>query len=332
MIVVTGERKTIRIEVGTGLKAGSVHVWKSTATAQFIEQPSLRLQERGLELQLDADAVYTFTSTSGQQKGSHGIPPARKPFPLPFAEDFESYRPGDTPRYFSDQKGTFEVCRWPNGGLCLAQIVPAQGILWFNNWLLKPHTLFGDKNWKDCTIEADVLLAGGDVEIGGRYADRNKLGYRWILARDGRWQLNWQYTALAAGQIEKFDPGAWHHLRLSMDGDRIGGFVNGRLLASVTEKSGAQGMAFLASTHDRNLFDNVRVAPLPATGHTLRRPVSSLPGGRGQGAGGQALRSHGRRRCGSLWPTAGPDNSTTRSSRFVFRHTWCSNVTTACSP
>ena len=90
-------------------------------------------------------------------------------------------------------------------------IVPTKGILWGGNWLLKPHTLFGDTQWRDCTIEADVLLAGGDAEVGGRYADRNKLGYRWILARDGRWQLNWQYTSLAAGQIENFDPAAWHH-------------------------------------------------------------------------------------------------------------------------
>ena len=148
--------------------------------------------------------------------------------------------------------------------MCLAQIVPAQGILWYDNWLLKPHTLFGDTNWQDCVIEADVLLAGGDVEIGGRYADRDKLGYRWILTRDGRWQLNWQYTTLAAGQMVKFNPSAWHHLRLELKGDQIIGSVDGKKLAAVTDKSRAKGMAFLASTYDRNLFDNVRVGPLPA--------------------------------------------------------------------
>src|SRR5208283_1023786 len=121
--------------------------------------------------------------------------------------------------------------------LCLAQIVPAEGILWGGGLLLKPHTLFGDPDWKDCAIEADVLLAGGDVEIGGRYADRNKLGYRWILARDGRWQLNWQYTALAAGQIENFDPAVWHHLRLTLKANQIRGAVDGKQLAIVTNKS-----------------------------------------------------------------------------------------------
>ena len=126
LIVVTGQGKKIRLEIGAGLKAGPVHVWKSTSVNQFVEQRPVPLQAGGLELQLDADAIYTFTSTTGQHKGAHPAPPPRKPFPLPFAEDFEKYRPGDTPRYFSDQKGTFEVCRRPDGGLCLAQIVPAK--------------------------------------------------------------------------------------------------------------------------------------------------------------------------------------------------------------
>lgn len=263
LIIVTGDRKKVRIKIDGGLKHGPVHVWKSTATEQFVEQPTLSLRGEELELGLDADTIYTVTSTTGQQKGSYGTPPPRTPFPMPFSEDFESYRPGDTPRYFSDQKGTFEVARRPDGGLCLAQIVPDQGIIWYVNKLLKPHTLFGDPDWKDCMIEADVLIAGGDVEIGGRYDDRDKLGYRWILAHDGKWQLNWQSTILASGRIGKFDPSAWHHLALTFKGARISGAIDGKQLALVTDRSGIHGMAFLGSTYDRNLFDNIRVGPPP---------------------------------------------------------------------
>jgi len=261
VIVVTGEKRAIQLSILPGLKQGPVHVWKSTEAAQFIEQPPLSLRDNSVELALEPNAIYTITSTTGQQKGSYPTPPPRKPFPFPFEENFESYHAGETPRYFSDQKGTFEVYQWPKGGLCLAQIVPEQGILWFAN-LLKPHTLFGDPNWQDCVIEADVFLAGGDVEIGGRYADREKLGYRWILTRDGRWQLNWQYTSLASGQLEGFKPAKWHHLRLELKGDRISGAVDDKPLAAVTDASRAKGMAFLASTYDHNLFDNVRVGPV----------------------------------------------------------------------
>lgn len=261
VIMVTGEKRKVRIVIGPGLKTGPVYVWESTEKEQFIREKPLRLHKNSIEIELEPDAIYTLTSTTGQTKGSFGVPPERKPFPFPFTENFDSYSSGETPRYFSDQKGTFEVCQSPKGGMCLVQIVPEQGILWGDSWLLKPHTLFGDVNWQDYAIEGDVLLAGGDAEIGGRYAERSKLGYRWILTRDGRWQLNWQYSTLASGQIENFKPSDWHHLRLEMKGNQITGFVDGKKLAIISDKSGLKGMAFIASTYDRNLFDNISVEP-----------------------------------------------------------------------
>ncbi len=262
VIMVTGKRQKVKLHIGPGLKTGNVYVWRSTEKEQFIRQKPMRLHKNSMEIELEPDAIYTLTSTLGQTKGSFGAPPERKPFPFPFTENFDSYSYGETPRYFSDQKGTFETCQSPKGGICLVQIVPRQGILWYNNWLLKPHTLFGDENWQDYSIDADVLMTGGDVEIGGRYGQRNKLGFRWILTNDGRWQLNWQYTTLASGQIVNFKPEDWHHLRLEMKGDQITGFVDTKKLATVSNKSGLKGMAFIACTYDRNMFDNIRVEPL----------------------------------------------------------------------
>ncbi|HEY9533062.1 MAG TPA: hypothetical protein VIQ77_00935 [Mucilaginibacter sp.] len=262
VIMVTGKKQNVKIAVGKGLKTGPVYVWKSTEKQQFLRQKPLRLHNGSINLELEPNTIYTLTSTTGQTKGTFGTPPARKPFPFPFTENFESYSAGKTPRYFSDQKGTFETYQFPGGGLCLAQIVPKQGILWYDNWLLKPHSLFGDENWQDYAIEGDILLAGGDAEIGGRYASRDKLGFRWILTSDGRWQLNWQYTPLASGQINQFKPADWHHLRLEMKGDQIAGFVDGKKLATVSSKAGLKGMAFIASTYDHNLFDNIRVEPV----------------------------------------------------------------------
>ncbi len=262
VIMVTGEKKKVKLNIGSGLKNGTAYLWKSTEKEQFIRQKPLSISKNTVEVELDADAVYTLTSTTGQTKGTFGTPPPVKAFPLPYKDDFSSYKPGETPKYFSDQKGTFETYQYPNGGMCLAQVVPAQGILWYGNWLLKPHSLFGDGNWQNYAINGDVLLAGGDVEIGGRYAERDKLGFRWILTRDGRWQLNWQYTTLASGQIEHFNPADWHHLSLQMKGDQITGLIDGKKLATVNNKAGTKGMAFIASTYDHNLFDNIHVEPL----------------------------------------------------------------------
>lgn len=261
VIIVTGDAQKVKIYVAPGLKGGLVYIWKSTEKEQFVRLNTQRLNKNTIEIELEPDAVYTITNTTGQTKGAYGTSPESKPFPFPYVEKFDSYSPGQTPRYFSDQKGTFETYQSPEGGICLMQIVPDQGILWYNNWLLKPHSLFGDSNWQDYFIEGDVFIAGGDAEICGRYADRNKLGYRLILTRDGRWQINWQYTALALGQIENFSPTCWHHLRLEMKGDQIAGIVDNKILATITDKSGLKGMTFIASTYDRNLFDNIRVEP-----------------------------------------------------------------------
>ncbi|WP_158796454.1 hypothetical protein [Pedobacter sp. L105] len=268
VIIVTGDKKKVKLNIGEGLKKGPVYLWKSTAKEQFIKQKPLRLNKNSVEVELEGDAIYTLTSTTGQTKGSYGTPPEIKPFPFPYTENFESYSPGVTPRYFSDQKGTFETCPSPKGGICLTQIVPKQGIMWFAfmNWALKPFSVFGDINWQDYAIEGDVLINGGDVEIGGRYGGRlyekGMLGYRWILTSDGRWQLNWQHTTITSGQIDQFDPNAWHHLRLEMKGNQITGLIDSKKLTTVSDTSHVKGMAFIASTYDHNLFDNIRVEPV----------------------------------------------------------------------
>jgi hypothetical protein len=44
-----------------------------------------------------------------------------------------------------------------------------------------------------------------------------------------------------------------------MQGPKIRGLVDGQSLAEVEDRSHDRGLASLASTYDRNLFDNVRV-------------------------------------------------------------------------
>jgi galactosylceramidase len=261
LIVVTGAATTIKASVGGGLETGKVHAWRSTETARFEHVEDITLNGGGFTRTLLPDAVYTFTTTRGQHKGNHGTPPPRTPFPLPYADDFEHTQPGDTPRYLSDQKGTFEVTR-EGRGRCVTQVVPAEGILWYGNALLKPHTLFGDPGWTDYSVEAQVLVTGGDVEVGGRYGDRNKLGYRWVLTRDGAWSLLDQDKLLASGAIAEFAAFRWHALRLEMQGKRLRGLVDGKVLADVENATRSKGMAVLASTYHRNSFDNLKVEPL----------------------------------------------------------------------
>ena len=70
--------------------------------------PTCRSRDGAFALEVEPEAIYSLTTTDGQQKGAATIPPAR-PMPLPYKEDFESYAVGATPKYLSDFFGAFEV-------------------------------------------------------------------------------------------------------------------------------------------------------------------------------------------------------------------------------
>ena len=263
LIVCTDAPATLRIEVSDGLKTGPVHVRQSDAQDQFVKLDDIPSAGGDFAVRLHGNSVYSLTTTTGQRKGvpAHAIP-ARKPFPLPYRDDFRSYRPGETPRYLTDQKGTFEVCDEPGHGRCLKQIVPQPGIMWgYMPAVPTPYTVFGDQGWKDYALSADVRLVGGDVELGGRFADQMRLSYQWVLAKDGAWKLKYQEKVLASGTLPGFDAAAWHSMKLVLRGTTIRGMIDGHSLAEVTDTSRANGMPYLASTYDANLFDNLLIEP-----------------------------------------------------------------------
>ena len=231
-----------------------------------LNSPTQSPSDGAFAIALDGNAIYSLTTTTGQRKGQAGdVIPAAKPFPLPYHDDFESYRSGESPRYFSDQKGTFEVCNEPGHGKCLKQIVPQPGTLWqYMPSVVKPYTVIGDQKWSDYVLSADVRLDGGDVELGGRFGDQNRLSYRWILAKDGSWQLKYQDKVLASNKIGGFDGAAWHAMRIVFHGTTIRGYLDGRMLASVNDSARSRGMAYLASTYHGNLFDNMSISPAPS--------------------------------------------------------------------
>ena len=167
---------TLKVNLSGGLQSGRVHVWHSDARRQFAEETEIRPCASAFTVTLGGNSIYSLTTTSGQRKGvaPHPIPAAKR-FPLPYRDDFESYRPGQSPRYFSDQKGTFEVWDEPGHGKCLKQIVPEEGILWvYMRKVPKPFTVIGDPKWADYALSADVRVAGGDVELGGRFGSEDK--------------------------------------------------------------------------------------------------------------------------------------------------------------
>ncbi len=281
LIACTAVAEPIRVELSPELKRGPVHVWKSTADGQFVQLPDIAIADGTFELNLEKNAVYSITNTDGQSKGGFPDIPASKPFPAPYREDFESYQPGMSPRYLSDQKGTFETVARPGGGRCLQQMAPKEGIIWTK--VRTPYTAWGDSRWRDYTVKTDVLIQGGSVEVGGRYFAeqsedlRSSLATHLVLHRSGDWELLTHQVkdeginkfglrvikthpqSLAKGRIEGFDPDRWHTVRMTFLGSQVTAGVDGTVLASGQAEGPPTGLAYLATSFDPNCFDNLGV-------------------------------------------------------------------------
>ena len=272
MIVCADKPVTLDVQVAGKLAKGDVHVWKSNEKIQFVEEKPLRLTNSAFTVSLEGNSVYTLSTTTGQKKGAHPAPPPAADFPLPYKEDFESYTAGVIPKYLCDQKGSFETAKRADGkGMCLKQIVPKEGIAWGGPGGV-PNTVFGDKLWTDYTIQADVLVTGGKVGIGGRYLYGQFLGWDFVLQQDGSWSVHAPHVAngqesvksLATGKITDFTPGKWHHLAVSLKGEDMLVTVDGKEVTRVKYEGYANrksGMAYLLSSYDPNCFDNLIVTP-----------------------------------------------------------------------
>ena len=265
LLAATAEPVTLKIKVGAGLSAGPVHVWKSGGKTLFVRQDDLLPTDGSVIVHLEAGSAYSLTTTTGQQKGAppHPIPSSAR-FQVPYSEDFEHYELGAMPKYFMDQKGSFEVATDGRGGKCLKQIVPAEGTKW-NGLIISPNTVFGDNLWESYELSSDVKVVNGQTEIGGRHDDMAKLGYRLTLEKSGKWTVSYRTEVIASGELKGFDGNVWHHLKIAFLRTGIKAFVDKVQVANLSnETRSMQGRCFLASSYDPNLFDNIRVNVLDA--------------------------------------------------------------------
>lgn len=246
-----------------------------------------------MTLTLEPNAVYSLTTTRGQQKGNFADVPAHAAFPFPFSEDFEGYRAaerwGYLPHYFADIYGAFELASCPGrAGACLRQSVPMRPISWAPDW--KPYTVVGDDQWRDYQVSADVRLGEGEEagvmgrvnHVGTGYGFLPR-GYFLRLSASGDLDLT-----VARGKIDKkalvgdaeqqalirstndaslggekllasmhlagMEAGDWHRLTLRFEGSSITGLVDGRPVLKVSDSLYGSGMAgLLAGLKERRM-------------------------------------------------------------------------------
>ncbi|WP_081724705.1 family 16 glycoside hydrolase [Asticcacaulis sp. YBE204] len=280
--------QTLSLFIGNGLSSQPLCVWKSDTKVQFIRQPDLQPHNGVVSLTLEPDAIYSLSTTTGQQKGSFADIPASQPFPFPYLETFDGYDArahGYLPRYTADIAGAFELTARPDTkGQCLRQVVPVPTISWAPDW--QPYTILGDAAWTDYEISADVWLTEGDTagvmgritHVGtgygfipkGYYLELKDSGDVRLIAIRGKKNPKEvvgdaeQQRLIAAGKFEgdggelvfgtakvKARAGQWHRLTLRFEGQTITGLIDGKAAVTATNALYDKGMAGLLAGQDK---------------------------------------------------------------------------------
>ena len=285
--------QTITVKVDKSLAKGKLCQWYSDAQQQFVRLNDITPKRGTFSITLKPDAVYSFSTTTGQQKGTFADIPASKPFPIPYEDDFEQYKNpsewGYLPHYLADLIGCYELKPAPSrDGLCLRQTVGSHTLSWAPEW--HHYTILGDADWQDYEVSADVYLNPGDeAGVMGRLCDvgsgygiwakgyylkmddkgkvtliltRGKLDKKELIGDKEQQaiilarkdvEIGGEYT-LAEAVAPSVAVCQWHNLKLRFDGDRITGYVDGVEVVQATSDHYRRGMAgLIAPLHEHTI-------------------------------------------------------------------------------
>ncbi|PSL47516.1 galactosylceramidase [Chitinophaga niastensis] len=261
------------------LSKGILHVWKSDSKNQFIKQADIKPVNGLFTLPLEAESIYSITTTTGQQKGVHTIP-QEAAFPTSYTDDFEKYaldRAPMSPNYFYDNSGAFEIYQGPDGNKCLRQVLRNDITPWIPNecafTYVAQHT-----EWENGEVSADVIVEENAFN-GTGYAgiiarasyDKSSqakipLGYRLNIYKDGTWKLLTKTDTLAHGNI---DASTWHRLKLICKDGSIQAFIDNQQVADVRDNTYLLGAAGFVAGFNYAKFDNTSIKYTPIKGQLL---------------------------------------------------------------
>jgi len=151
--------------LGNLLNIQSLSVWKSKLgfdgkpTKLFEQQPTIPVRAGSFSLLLYPDELYTLTTLSVGQHGSYSPPPASKPFPLPYHDDFEKYHIDEEADSYSPQGGVWEVHQTNDSqhSKVNRQVILHDPVYWCDTGNATIN-IGGDYNWSDIKIQADVFV------------------------------------------------------------------------------------------------------------------------------------------------------------------------------
>nr|WP_121270272.1 discoidin domain-containing protein [Pedobacter schmidteae] len=286
-IVIVNGTKPQRLSFNiSDLAKKKLYVWKSDSKNQFQKQVDLTAVNGSVTLSLDAESIYSITTTTGQQKGSHSIPKA-KAFPLKYADNFDQYTLDQaplSPKYFYDNSGAFEL-KHADGKKYLQQSLVNDITHWIPDECA--YTFVSqDTEWDEGEISSDVFVENNAFNgtgyagliVRGAYDKASQanipFGYRFNVYKDGTWKLQTKTSILASGDI---DAGKWHNLKLVTKGNSIKAFIDGHMVAEIKDDTYSIGTAGYVSGFNIAKFDNLVLNYTPASGQLLSawKPATS---------------------------------------------------------
>jgi galactosylceramidase len=262
----------------TGISADKIHGWGSDENEQFYRIDDIIPRKGSFVVMVPPAAIYTLTTTTGQQKGKPAahIPDASS-FSLPYSDTFEGYELGKQPRYAVDQAGAFEITnKGRNGGNCLEQVItlPAKPVDWAGRASPSPYTLLGNQRWKNYVLSVDIFIDEPEYldydgyALAGARCNFAPTGnkppecYHVLIFYDGRWQLRRGAFVLDSGIIPNFILNRWYSVKLILVDDTIQADFNGNLLSCCRDQEIPSGQIVLGSGYNRVRFDNLLISPV----------------------------------------------------------------------
>lgn len=297
---------TIIATLAANVAQGPVHVWRSTLSAQFIQQADITPAAGTFSVIVPPGSIYSLTTTTGQTKGAaaHAVPPAVS-FPLPYTDDFDNDSIGQAPRYTQDQSASFEAAlRTVGTGRALRQVVPSIGIPWDYHCNADPFTEIGDQQWTDIEVQSDVYIENaGYAAVYGRVFDAGVCppkSYSLRLYGTGQWAVKNCTTTVASGTVSPA-LGSWHTLKLRCQGSTLTAYIDNVQEGTCTDATFGTGMAGLGTGWNTAQFDNLSIASIDSLCPVLQSTMTAAATSQEPGfEAGMAVDGN----TGTMWHTA----------------------------
>ena len=264
-----------------GMSNHEITVWKTEKENSFQKVSTITPENGKFSYLVEPNCIYSFTTTTGQQKGEpeNKIPEAED-FPMNYEDDFDSYQSGERPKYFSDQGGGFEIYVDGTENRTLRQSVPTKPICWWNDY--EPFSYVGNKNLHNCIVSANIKIEdSGYGAIYGRvsgptaYGQTHPYGYGLRIDENGNWKLTRykaregvalgsQFEVLQSGKVSRMKADSWIRLKMIFKDTKIRGFINDEIVFEYMddENSFIQGRAAVGSSYDYVQFDHFKIVSL----------------------------------------------------------------------